>query len=242
MIYTFKDTKIFYVFNWHDKDVTNIYLHGWGCSHESFLFCQEFLKNENSLFVDFPPFGESGKPFNWTIFTYANMLISLCEHLNIKKFNLIGHSFGGRVAVLVSVLCKEQTQKLVLVDSAGLKPRRSLAYWLKVFCYKIRKRLKKDVSKFGSCDYLALDKEMRKVFNSIVCTHLDEFLSHIKAKTLIMFGKNDNVTPVYMAKRFKKKIKDSRLILLERAGHFSFVDRRIEFVFYLKDFLENGGV
>lgn len=241
MIYNFKDTQIFYYFKSRKSDVTNIFLHGWGCDHESFLFCQDYLKKDNALFVDFPPFGKSGRPIDWTIFTYANMLIALCEHLGLEKFNLIGHSFGGRVSILVSVLCKTQIQKLVLVDSAGLKPRRSLSYWWKVWSYKLRKKFGKDVSKFGSCDYLALDKDMRKVFNNIVCTHLDDFLPHIKAETLIMFGKNDNVTPVYMAERLNKKIKGSKLVLFDEAGHFCFVDKRIEFVTNLKEFVEGEG-
>ena len=153
MDYFFKNIRIFYSYKTKKSEVTNIYLHGWGCDHKSFLFCEDYLKKENSLYVDFPPFGKSETPNDWTIFTYANMVISLCEHLGIKKINLIGHSFGGRVAILVSVLCKEQVDKLVLVDSAGLKPRRKLSYWFKVLRYKIRKKLKKDTSNLGSCDY-----------------------------------------------------------------------------------------
>lgn len=238
MLFEFKKIKIFYNYKFRKSEVTNIFLHGWGCDHKSFLFCEEYLKKDNMLFVDFPPFGKSGAPVDWTIFTYANMVISLCDNLGIKKFNLIGHSFGGRVAILVSVLCKGQVPNLVLVDSAGLKPRRSLGYWLRVLRYKIRKRLGWDVSNFGSCDYLALDCHMRKVFNNIVTMHLDEFLPYIKARTLIVFGKDDRVTPVYMAKKLRRKIKNSNLLLLDNAGHFSFVDKRVEFITSLKSFLE----
>lgn len=237
MEYFYRGSKIFYKFINKKSNVTNIFLHGWGCDHKSFLFCEKMMKN-NCLFVDFPPHGQSGKPpADWTIFTYANMVISLCQHLNIKKVNLIGHSFGGRIAIIISVVCKDMVQRVVLVDSAGLKPRRSLTYYWKIYSYKIRKKLKMNVSKYGSCDYLALDDGMKKVFNSIVNTHLDDFLSSITAKTLIIFGKNDDVTPIYMAKRFKRKIKNSKLILLEDAGHFCFVDRRYEFLTLLSDFL-----
>ena len=240
MVYYFKNIKINYYFKSQDSDVTNVFLHGWGCDLKSFLFCKDYLKKGNFLFVDFPPFGKSQTPADWTIFTYANMVISLCEHLGLKNLNLIGHSFGGRVAILLSVLCKSQVKKLMLVDSAGLKPRRSFSYWWRVLKYKIRKKLGKDVSNMGSCDYLALDKNMRKIFNSIVCTHLDDFLPYIKADTLIVFGKNDKTTPVYMAKKFNKRIKNSNLILLDGAGHFCFVDRRLEFVRLLKKFIEGG--
>lgn len=237
MIYKFKNEEIYYKFYNKKSEVTNVFLHGWGCDGNSFAFCNKYIKT-NNLFLDFPPFGKSSKDIkNWTIFTYANMVISLCEHLGIKKINIIGHSFGGRVAIVVSVLCKEMVQKIVLVDSAGLKPRRTISYCFKVFSYKIRKKLGLDVSKYGSCDYLALNPQMRKIFSSVVSTHLDDFLPFIKSETLIMFGKNDRVTPVYMAKRFKRKIKKSKLTLFEDAGHFCYVDKRLEFVSELSSFL-----
>ncbi len=239
MKYFYRDTEIFYKFVNRKSEVVNIFLHGWGCDHKSFLFCEQNL-NGSCLFVDFPPHGQSSKPpKDWTVFTYANMLISLCQHLGIKKYNLIGHSFGGRIAIIVSVLCKEETQKVVLVDSAGLKPKRSLNYYIKVYTYKIKKKLGMNVSKYGSCDYLALDDGMKKVFNSIVNTHLEDFLPCITAKTLIIYGKNDDVTPIYMAKRLNKKIKNSSLFLLEDAGHFCFVDRRYEFLAQIVPFLNN---
>ncbi|MGN1200739.1 MAG: alpha/beta fold hydrolase [Candidatus Caccovivens sp.] len=237
MKYFYRDTEIFYKFINRKSEVTNVFLHGWGCDHTSFLFSVDKLK-DNCLFVDFPPHGQSKKPSrDWTVFTYANMLISLCQHLGIKKYNLIGHSFGGRIAIIVAVLCKKETIKLVLVDSAGLKPKRSLNYYRKIYAYKIRKKLGLNVSKYGSCDYLALDDGMRKVFNSIVNTHLEEFLPYITAKTMIIFGKNDDVTPIYMAKKLHKKIKNSSLVILEDAGHFSFVDRRYEFLAQIVPFL-----
>jgi len=238
MKYEYRDCQIFYKYIDRKSETTDVFLHGWGCDHKSLLFCKDLTKH-SCLFVDFPPFGESGKYLpDWNIFTYANMLISLCKKLNIKSFNLVGHSFGGRIAIILSVLCKEETNSLVLVDSAGVKPKRSLSYYVKVGTYKLKKKLKMDVSKYGSCDYLALDANMRKVFNSIVGTHLDEFLPYIKCDTLIVFGVQDKTTPVYMAKKLHKKIKNSQLVLLEEAGHFSFVDRKLDFSSTLKEFLQ----
>lgn len=238
MIYLYRNTKVFYKFIRRKSDVTNVYLHGWGANYKSLYFCDKRLKSQSALFIDFPPFGESGKnPKNWNIFTYSNMVISLCQHLNLQKFNLFGHSFGGRVAIIMSVLCKQEVNKLILIDSAGLKPRRNFMFYFRVFCYKIRKKLKLDVSKYGSCDYLALTEEMREVFKSVVNTHLDDFLPFIKAQTLIIFGKNDKTTPIYMAKKFKKRIKNSKMVLLEDAGHFCFVDRKLEFLSQLENFV-----
>lgn len=240
MKYFYRDAEIFYKFVNKQSDTTNIYLHGWGCSCKSFDFCQQYITKNNSLFIDFPPFGKSSKNIkNWNVFTYANMVISLCQHLKIKKFNIIGHSFGGRIAIIMAVLCKEEANKIVLVDSAGLKPRRSLNYYFKVYSYKLKKKFGLDVSKYGSCDYLALDTEMKKIFKSIINTHLDDFLPFINAETLIIFGEKDSTTPIYMAKKMKRKIKKSQIVILKEAGHFCFLDRKIEFLNYVKKFLED---
>lgn len=237
MKYEYRDCEIFYKYIDRKSETTDIFLHGWGCDHTSLFFCKDLTKN-SCLFVDFPPFGESGKRLSdWNVFTYANMLIALCKKLKIDRFNLVGHSFGGRIAIIVSVLCKDETNALVLVDSAGVKPKRSVSYYAKVGIYKLKKKLKMDVSKYGSCDYLAQDQNMRKVFNSIVNTHLDEFLPYIKCDCLIVFGQNDKTTPIYMAKRLHKKIKNSQLVILGDAGHFAFVDRKLEFSRILKEFL-----
>ncbi len=234
----YRDTQIFYDYHCKNTELTDVFLHGWGCNSESLKFCKDFTKN-STLFLDFPPFGKSGKdPEGWTIFTYANMVISLCQKLGIKKVNLIGHSFGGRVAIIVSALCKKEVEKLVLVDSAGIKPKRGLKYYIKIYQYKLAKKRKKDISKFGSSDYLALSPNMQQVFKSVVNTHLQDFLPQIQAKTLIIFGENDTTTPLYMAKKLKKHIKNSKLVVLPAAGHFCFLDKKLEFVSILKEFLQ----
>ncbi len=237
----FRDAEVFYRFFDKKSEVVNVYLHGWGCDHKMLIFCHKFLKNQSSLFIDFPPFGRSSKDIgDWTVFTYANMVMSICAHLGIKKFNLIGHSFGGRIAIILAVLCKEETQKVVLVDSAGLKPRRSLKFRARKIMFKIKKWLGKDTTKYESPDYRALSPNMKRIFSSVVGTYLDDFLPFIKAKTLIVFGENDSETPIYMAKKLHKKIKGSELVILENAGHFSFLDKRLEFLVELERFLTPG--
>ncbi len=240
MIKKFRDAQVFYRFFDKKTEVVNVYLHGWGCSHKMLVFCHKFLHNQSSLFIDFPPFGESSKKIkDWTIFTYANMVISLLSQLDIKKFNLIGHSFGGRVAIILAVLCKKETQKVVLVDSAGLKPRRSVVFYFKKLVYNIKKFFGCDVSKYGSADYLALDENMKKIFKSVVNTYLEDFLPFICAKTLIIYGKNDQETPIYMAKKLHRRIKNSELLILENAGHFCFLDKRLQFLLALEKFLKD---
>ena len=239
MVFEYRDCKIFYKYINRKKPVTNVFLHGWGVDHISLQKFDDVLDQENSLFVDFPPFGKSGQdPKAWSIFTYANMLIKLCQKLEIKKCNLIGHSFGGRVSIIVASICREEINKLVLIDSAGVKPKRNLKFQVRVFRYKIRRKLGLDVSKYGSEDYKKLDQNMREVFKNIVNTHLETFMEMIRCKTLIMFGENDKVTPIYMAKEINKRIKSSKLVLIKDAGHFCFEEKPLECSACLKKFLE----
>ena len=241
MIFDYKNSKIFYRYINRNTDIVNVYLHGWGANYQSLYFCKDNFSN-SALFIDFPPFGKSDKEIKgWTIFSYTTMVISLCEHLGIKKLNVFGHSFGGRVAILIAVFCKSRVNKLILIDSAGLKPRRKLSYYLKVWNYKIRKKLHMDVSRLGSCDYLALNRDMQKIFNNIVKTYLDEFLGNIEADTLIVYGKKDKTTPLYMARRLKRKIKHSHLEILDNCGHFCFNDDRYHFLKVINNFLLQEG-
>ena len=89
----------------------------------------------------------------------------------------------------------------------------------------------------GSEDYRNLGYDMQKTFKNIVNTHLNDFLPDVKAKTLIIFGEKDEVTPIYMARTLKRKIKDSELVVIKNAGHFCFNDNRYLFVKTLKEFL-----
>ena len=237
VIFRFNGTKVFYKVRGSLSSPVNIFLHGWGQDGNSFSQVISSCPGFCNITVDFPPFGKSGKIDGWTIFSYANMLISLCEALKIEKCNLIGHSFGGRVAILVSSMNKDLVNKLVLVGSAGMKPKRKLSYYFNLCSYKTMKFLGYIPKNAGSSDYAKLDEGMKKTFVSIVNTHLENYAKLIEAKTLIVFGENDTETPVYMAKRLNKLIKNSELVILPHAGHFCFQERSLKFCRLLTEFL-----
>lgn len=215
-------------------------LHGWGSDGGVFEGGGLIDNFDNRYFVvpDFPPFGKStSQPSEWTIFSYVNMLISLCEHLNICSVDVVGHSFGGRIAILLSSLNCTFVHSCVLIDSAGMRPRLSIKRKFKILSYKIKKRLCGNVDNFGSNDYQALPPCMKGVFVNIVNTFLEPYLDKISARTLIVWGKNDCETPIYMAKRLNKSIKNSRLVVLE-GGHYSFLDSPLTFYRNLREFWE----
>jgi len=238
MFYKYNHTKIHYRYNSKKKGEILVFLHGWQGDINSFKTLEALRKRYNVLELSFPPFGKSGEPINWNIFSYANMVISLCEHLNIKKAHFLGHSFGGRVAILISVIQKELVDKLVLVDSAGMKPRRKLSYYFNNIRYRVRKTVGFSTEKFGSSDYRLLSLNMKRVFTSIVSTHLEEYAAVIKSKTLIVYGKDDKETPLYMAKRLNKLIPNSKLIVFEDCSHFCYLEKPYEFCKLVRSFFE----
>ncbi len=237
MIFKFQGIAVFYKISGSRARPVNIFLHGWGQSGECFAGAISACEGFCNISVDFPPFGKSEEPKDWTIFTYADMLISLCEALKIKKCNIIGHSFGGRVAILAASKKSELVNNLILVGSAGMKPKRKFRYYIRVFKYKLSKFFGRKSKNSGSKDYNALSDNMKKTFVSIVSTHLERYCRDISAPTLIVFGENDTETPIYMAKRLKKLIKNSSLHILPHAGHFCFQERQMQFNRLLTDFL-----
>ena len=246
MVYNYKDVKIFYKvigdsgnLNSQQSSPPTLLLHGWGCDGSIFDSLISLMPQKNFIVIDFPPFGKSNvEPKDWNVFTYANMVISLCEHMGISKVDVLGHSFGGRVAIILSALRPNFVGKCILIDSAGLKPKRGIKYYCKLYFYKFAKRLGFMFNNAGSSDYKALSNEMKKVFVSIVNQNLDDYLPLIKKQTLIIFGENDKETPVYMAKKLHKNIIGSRLEIIKGAGHFCFLDNLMTVYRLVDEFLE----
>ncbi len=213
-----------------------VFLHGWGGSTESFKYVAENLKlNKKCLIVDFPPFGKSTEPKTvWGIEEYARALKEVLDKEKIEKFDIISHSFGGRVAIYFLSVYTDMVEKLVLIDSAGLRPKKSFAKHVKVAFYKFAKYFGFYFN-FGSSDYNALSSQMKKCFVKIVNRNLKNEAKAIKIPTLLIYGEKDKDTPVYMGKRFNKLIKNSKLVILKNAGHFSYLDNFYE----VKPLIEN---
>ena len=240
MVWTYNGTKIFYkIFN-KEKSLPVFLLHGWGMNGECFDKLIKSFPNKTFIVLDFPPFGKSGKNIeDWNLFSYAGMFMSLCEHLKIDKCDILGHSFGGRIAIVVCAVKSSLVHSCILVDSAGMKPKRTLKYHMQICKYKFFKKLGKDVSKFGSKDFQMLSPKMKKVFSNIVNLFLEDYAKKINCKTLIVWGKDDKETPLYMAKRLNKLVKNSGLEVIPNAGHFPFFDAPLKFYNLLEEFWED---
>jgi pimeloyl-ACP methyl ester carboxylesterase len=153
---------------------------------------------------------------------------------NINKIVLFGHSFGGRIAIKFAAKYPEKLAGLILCDAAGITPRPKakiaifsllsktgkIIFSLPILKYfqPIVRRIEYFLS--GSRDYYYLQNPiMKKVFNNVINEDLAEHLKKVTAPTLIVWGKNDKMTPVSDAYVMHEKIKGSKLEILEGTGH-----------------------
>ncbi len=203
-----------------------VLLHGWGASAAAMDGVYNYLKQcgRKVYALDFPGFGQSDHPpACWGIYDYADCVQYVLGAIGLHKPVLIGHSFGGRVSLILGA--RGVASKLVLTDAAGLKPKASIKKWWAIKRYKAAKRKGKAPQNAGSADYAALSPAMKQVFVRIVNTHLDALLPQIRVPTLLYWGKDYKDTPPYMARKMHKGIADSGLVLVDGAGHFAYAER-----------------
>lgn len=226
-----------------------VFLHGWGANKYSFLWTKKYFSDYSLIYVDFAGFGESEEPQKpWSVFNYVQDLKLLLDKFDIESLVLVGHSFGGRVAIKYSFLYQNDYNefRLCLVDAAGLKPARNLIYYFKIYKYKFLKKIAKNIksiqktlSKYGSNDYKTLSPTMKETFKLVVNEDLSYDAKYIVKPTIVIWGKDDKETKLYMAKRLNKLIVGSKLYLLDNAGHFSFLDKPQDFLIILDTFIKN---
>ena len=245
MFFGYCDSKLYYDFFDNKKEMTVVLLHGWGGNHQSLISLASAFANYNILTLDFFGFGLSDKvKENFDIYTYANAVIALTKFLQLKKICLVGHSFGGRVAIIFAGLEQSLVEKVILIDSAGIKPKYSFKKTFKRIFFKIQKFLVKNnvrnkacLTKYGSADYKALSSTEKVVFNKIINEDLSKYLEFMKQKTLIIWGEKDKDTPLYMARHLREKIKNSRLVILKGGSHFVYVEQTKFVIKCIKEFL-----
>lgn len=204
-------------------------LHGWGGNSQTFQPLIPYLENMGYqvIAIDLPGFGKTGKLHSpMSTRDYVETIREMLHELGSENPNLIGHSFGGRIALSYSI--NYPTKKLVLIDSAGIK-RRSLKIKLFIFFSKILKPLKpmlnNAASRFSAKDIRNVkDNNLRATFKLSVEEDLTPLLHKVATPTLIIWGEEDEETPIRDAAIFNNNIKQSLLSVISGAGHFPFLE------------------
>jgi pimeloyl-ACP methyl ester carboxylesterase len=90
---------------------------------------------------------------------------------------------------------------------------------------------------FASVDYRNASPLMRECLIKAVNENLEHCLEKIDCETLLLWGKEDNATPLADGELMAEKIVKSKMIVLEKSGHFAFRNQEEEFYNALNDFL-----
>lgn len=211
-------------------------LHGWGGSSDSWTRIQRLLteKGFKVIIPDFPGFGKSVTPPNpWSVGDYLNFILKFLKTIKLDNFFLLGHSFGGRVAIKFAGQYPEKIQKLILCDSAGIKGKPGFKTKIifliamignAVFTPKPLARFKDSARNifYGFIrkkDYTKAKGTMKETIKKVLDEDLLADLVKIKINTLIIWGQKDKMVPVKYAKIFNEKIENSKLEIMPKVGH-----------------------
>lgn len=220
-----------------------LFLHGWAAPVATYRVLTDHLAGYCRVVApDLPGFGGSEEPpCAWDLDGYVDFVLAFARELGLTQVILMGHSFGGRIIIKLMNRADNplQVSKIVLMDAAGIKPKRGPGYYWKVYTYKAGKRVfslpgirtifpdavEKARKKRGSSDYQNASPLMRQVMSKAVNEDLTPLLPGIRASTLLIWGERDTATPLSDGQTMEKAIPDAGLVVLAGAGHFSFADR-----------------
>jgi pimeloyl-ACP methyl ester carboxylesterase len=232
-----------------EKGLDVVLLPGWKQNTEMMQFIQKFLSLQFKVYsLDWPGFGESDLMEEaYSTEDYTEFLKEFIETLGIKNPILIGHSFGCRIAIRYNANGND-VYKMVLTGAAGLKPKRGIEYYAKVYSYKagkkifnlpgIKKYKNKVIEKAGSEDYKNSSGVMRDTFVKVVNEDVENLLNKVTAETLLVFGNLDDATPLWMAKVMEEKIPNAGLAIFENQGHYAYYYEHDRFNLVLEAFLK----
>jgi pimeloyl-ACP methyl ester carboxylesterase len=213
-------------------------LHGWGAKIEAVDPIIRALSPQLTVFaIDLPGFGETAlPPAPWGVADYADWTRALMDELGLDRPSIVAHSNGGRIAIHLATHHPQRVDKLILVDSAGIRPTRGLRYYRRVALAKTAKHAARLLGRPGralqqrvfartaSSDY-ANAGPLRPTFVKLVNEDLTPLLSRIRASTLLIWGDQDVETPLSNGQTMERLIPDAGLVVLKGAGHFSYIDQ-----------------
>lgn len=232
-----------------------ILLHGWLCDRETMRpIANSLAQNFKVYLVDIVGFGKSDLPEHpLNTNDFGDFLAEFVNQLEIEKPILIGHSNGGRMIINAVGRGIVTPRKVVLMDSAGLVPKRKPKYYIKVGIFKtgkaflnklpdvggIKKFKEKLLNHVGSSDYKASAPVLRETMKKILNEDMTEFLPNIKVPTLLIWGSNDTDTPISDAKKMESLIPDAGLVEYKGSGHFAYLENIQNCNAVLNEFFKN---
>lgn len=212
---------------------TLIILHGWKSARERWQSVKEKIERHEIKVIipDLPGFKKENEPNEiWNLNDYLDWTKDFIDRVTKEPIFLLGHSFGGRIAIKFAAKYPERLKALILVSAAGIK-REKLFFLPKtkpffsiLSCFRFlpgyqffRKIFYRYI--IGKTDYLEVSGLMKETFKKIIKEDLTSYLSQIYIPTLIIWGERDKITPLSDAYLMKKEISNSTLEIIPKADH-----------------------
>lgn len=225
-------------------------LHGWGGKIEVMQSVANGLALRGCCVhnLDLAGFGRSDlPPDSWGVPEYAAQVAAYLDLAAFKPVTLIGHSFGGRVSIVLGAEYPQYITKIVLTDSAGvITPPNGKAKLvgmgkaaLKLPGLNLLEKPLRQMAKnmLGSED-LKQAGALEPIFRRVVTQDLVPYAARIAAPTLLIWGDQDQDTPLWQAQVLEKTIPDAGLVVFQGAGHFAYQERLPDFLRIVETFLK----
>jgi len=209
-------------------------LHGWLDSLHSFDSLADHLsKSKRVIRLDLPGFGQTEiPPESWVLDDYISFVAAFITKLKLTDYVLLGHSFGGRIAIKGCGGGQLQPKALILIAAAGLAQRKTARNYAYTAVAKVgklvtlvpplyfwRDRLRSALYRSAKSDYLT-SQHLRSIYLAVISEDLTSWAQKLKYPTLIIWGADDDQTPVADGEQLSQLIAGSKLIVIPETGHF----------------------
>lgn len=225
-----------------NKPKTILILHGWKKSLTEWLPTAKKLSNKYKVvLLDLPGFGGTNRPESTLdIYGYATFVEHFLDKLDIDHCTFIGHSFGGRIGIILGAKTKK-IDKLILVDAAGVEKRSMIAKTKITFFKVVKKFLPKRIIEklrlvLGSPDYKTAGN-MRDIFIKVINEDLTYLLPKISVPALLIWGDKDTEVEIWKTKLMRSLIPSAKLRVLWGTGHSPYLEKPNEFMDILQEYL-----
>lgn len=237
--------------------LTLVMLHGWGANIGLLwpLANQLVRLGYRVYLLDLPGFGKSDPPLvAWDVFDYVRFILACLEYHQLDRVFLFGHSFGGRLGLVLGADFPDRIDRMILANSAGIRPSAPLPAQLRLKTYQAVRDGLKNIglgavserlrtlynTRYGSPDFQATDGVMRETFVRVVNQDLRDHAARVRPPTLLLWGDHDTDTPLWQGQLLEQLIPDAGLVVFEGAGHYSYIDKLAETVRVIDYFLKHG--
>ena len=232
-----------------NKDGVVILLHGLMGALSNFGGLVDYFANSHNVVFPFLPIFEM--PLRkLSVMGLVDFVDRFIEHQGYTNVHIVGNSLGGHIAQLYCLRKPERVKSLTLTGSSGLFENAMGSTFPKRGNYEYIKQKTEDVfydSSIATKEYVDDLYEMVNNRNkairiittakSAIRHNLGDKIHAIKCPTLLVWGREDGVTPLFVGEKFSELIPNSQLSIIEKCGHAPMMEKPAEFNAIFESFL-----